>query len=77
MLVEISPSNIEGTDSISVWGAKIPHASRPKNQNIKKKKQKQYCNKFNKDFKNDPYQKNLFEKSYFINALFMPFSFLK
>ena len=38
MLVEISPSNIEGTDSISVWGAKIPHASRPKNQNIKKKK---------------------------------------
>ena len=37
---------------VQVWslvgGAKIPHASRPKNQNIK---QKQYCNKFNKDFK--------------------------
>ena len=29
-------------------GAKIPHASRPKNPN---KKQKQHCNKFNKDFK--------------------------
>ena len=29
-------------------GAKIPHASWPKNQNIK---QNQYCNKFNKDFK--------------------------
>ena len=35
-------------------GAKIPHASRPKNQNIK---QKQYCNKFNKDFKNGPQPK--------------------
>ena len=29
------------------WGAKIPYASRPENQNIK---QGQYCNKFNKDF---------------------------
>ena len=29
-------------------GAKIPHALGPKNKNIK---QKQYCNKFNKDFK--------------------------
>ena len=27
---------------------RFPHASRPKNQNMK---QKQYCNKFNKDFK--------------------------
>ena len=40
MLVETSPSNVEGTDSIAGWGAKIPHASRPKNQNIKKKKTK-------------------------------------
>ena len=30
------------------WGAKIPHTSGPKNQNIK---QKQYYNKFNKDLK--------------------------
>ena len=29
-------------------------ASQPKNQNIK---QKQYCKKFNKDFKNGPHQK--------------------
>ena len=43
-----------GTDSISSWGAKMPHASWPKNQNIK---QKQYCNKFSKDFKNGPHQK--------------------
>jgi len=29
----------------------IPHALRPKEQNIK---QKEYCNRFNKDFKNVP-----------------------
>ena len=38
------------------WEAKIPHACGQKNQNIK---QKQYCNEFNKDFKNGPQQKNL------------------
>ena len=38
----------EGVDSILGWGAKIPHASGTRNQNIK---HKQYCNKFNKDFK--------------------------
>ena len=42
-------------DSIPGQGAKIPHASQQKDQNIK---QKQYYNKFNKDFKNDPHQKN-------------------
>ena len=35
-------------------GAKIPQASGLKTQNIK---QKQYCNKFNKDFKNGPHKK--------------------
>ena len=55
-VVKTSPSNAAGTDSIPGRGAKILHASKPKNQNIK---QKQYCNKFNKDFKNGPYQKNL------------------
>ena len=48
----ISPSNAEAMGSIPEWGAKIPHASQPKNQNIK---QKQYHNKFNKDFKNGPH----------------------
>ena len=38
-----------GTDSILGWGAKTPHALRPKKQNME---QKQYCNKFNKGFKN-------------------------
>ena len=48
-----------GAGSIPGWGAKIPQASGPKNQNIK---QKQYGNKFNKDFKNGPPQKNLKKK---------------
>ena len=49
-----------GTGLIPAWGAKIPHASWPKNQNMK---QKPYCNKFNKDYENVPYQKNLKKKS--------------
>ena len=53
-VVKTSPSNAGGVGSIPGWGAEIPHASWPKNQNIK---QKQYCNKFNKDFKNGPRQK--------------------
>lgn len=36
-------------DSIPVWEAKIPYVSWPKSQIIK---QKQYSNKFNKNFKN-------------------------
>ena len=47
-VVKTSPSNAAGAGSVPGRGAKIPHASRPKNQNIK---QKQYCNTFNKDFK--------------------------
>ena len=43
-VVKTSPSNAGRAGSIPGQGAKIPHASRPKNQNIK---QKQYCNKFN------------------------------
>ena len=55
-LVKTSPSNAGGVGSIPDQGSKIPHASQPKNQNIK---QKQYCNKFDKDFKNGPHQKIL------------------
>ena len=47
-MVKTGPSNAGGAGLIPGWGAKIPHASRPKNQNIK---QKQYCNKLNKDLK--------------------------
>ena len=55
-MVKTSPSSAVGAGSMPGWGAKIPHASWPKNQNIK---QKQYCNEFNKDFKNGPYKKIL------------------
>ena len=59
-VVKTSPSNAAGTGLIPGPGAKIPHASRPKNQNIK---QKQYCNKFNKDFTNGPHKKKkIFKK---------------
>ena len=53
-VVKTSPSNAGGVGSIPGWGAKIPHALGPKNQNIE---QKQYCNTFNKDSKNGPHQK--------------------
>ena len=48
--VKNSPSNAQGAGSAPSWKVEIPHASLPKHQD---KKQKQYCNKFNKDFKND------------------------
>ena len=41
-----------GVGSIPGWGVKIPHALWLKKQNIK---QKQYCNKFNKELKNGPH----------------------
>ena len=44
--------NSGGEGSIPGQGAKIPHASWPKKQSIKQKK---YCKKFNKDFKNGPH----------------------
>ena len=54
-MVAISRSSAEGdVGSIPGWGAGISHDSRPRSQNVK---QKQYCNKFNKDFKNGPHQK--------------------
>ena len=50
-----NPPSIAGDMSLGPsQRAKIPHAPGPKNKNIK---QKQYCNKFNKDFKNGPHQK--------------------
>ena len=56
-MAKTSPSNAGAVGLIPGWGAKIPHDLRPKNI-----KQKQYCNKFNKDFKNGPLQKNLKKK---------------
>ena len=34
-MVGTLPSNAGGASSIPGWGARIPHASRPRNQNIK------------------------------------------
>ena len=52
-MVKTLPSSAGAAGSIPGQGAKIPHASGLKNQNIE---QKRYCNKFNKDFKNGPHQ---------------------
>ena len=49
---KVSPPSARGTDSISGWEAKAPHR---KTETLKTDiKQKQYCDKFNKDFKNGP-----------------------
>ena len=52
-------SSAGGVRSIPGQEVKIPHASQPKNQNIK---QEQYCNKFNEKFKNSPHQNIFFYK---------------
>ena len=67
-MVKTPHSNAGGEGSIPGQGAKIPHASWLKNQNIKKK---QYCNKFNKDFKNDLHQKILKKKTLKVNLKFV------
>ena len=53
-MVKLPPSNAGVAGSIPGSGAEIPPATWPKIQNIK---QKQYCNKFSKDFSNSPHQK--------------------
>ena len=53
-VVKILPFNMGGASSTLGWGVKISHVLWPKNIYIK---QKQYCNKFNKDFKNGLHQK--------------------
>ena len=55
LVVKTSPLSVGSRGSIpGQVRAKIPHATQAKNKN---RKQKQYCNKFNKDFKNGPLQK--------------------
>ena len=51
-MVKTSPHSAGSAGSIRSWGAKILHASGPKNQNTK---QKQYC-KISEDFKDGPDQ---------------------
>ena len=71
-MVKTSPSSAGGVGLIPDQGAKFPPASGPKNQNMK---QRLYCNKFNKDFKNGPHQKKIFKKINF-TCLFLDFFFL-
>ena len=61
-VVKTLPSSTGGSGLIPDQVTKIPHASRPKAQNIK---QKQYCNRFNKGFKNGPHQKKNKNKKIF------------
>ena len=61
-MVGTSPFSAEAVGLIPALRTKIPHVSWPKQTNKQTKKpqnikQKQYCNKFNKDFKNGPHQK--------------------
>ena len=51
-MVKLLPTHAEGVGLNPGPEDKIPHTLRPKTQNIK---QKQYCNKFNEDFKNGPH----------------------
>ena len=44
-VVKTLPSNAAGVGSIPAGGSRVPHASGPRSQN---RKQKQYCNEFNK-----------------------------
>ena len=53
-VVKTLPSSAGREGLITGQGAKIPHVLWPKSQNIK---QKQYRDKFNKDFKNGPHKK--------------------
>ena len=74
-VVKTPPSNARGAGSIPGWRAQIPHASGLKIQNIK---QKQYCNKFNKDFKNGQLKKNSLNKkvSFSVQVFFFFFFFI-
>ena len=55
-MVKILPSRARGVGLVLGRGAEI---SWPQNENIN---QKQYTNKFNEDFKNDPHKKKILEK---------------
>ena len=51
-MIKTLSSSAGGVGLIPGRGAKFPHSSQPKDQNMK---QKQYCNKFNKNFKSGPH----------------------
>ena len=67
-VVNTSSSKARGVGSIPGWGDKIPGWGARSWSNEPDIKQKQYCNKFNKDFKNGPHQK-IFKKCKLKNEL--------
>ena len=69
-MVETSPSGAGGAGSTPGWGAGIPHASRPRSQGME---WRQYCSKFNEDFKNGPHflKKSKNKQSHIIMGLFI------
>ena len=55
-VVKTSPSKAEDVSLIPGQGAKIPDGKpKKKKKKTPNRKHKQYCNKFNKDFKNGPH----------------------
>ena len=62
-MVRILPSSSRSAGSIPGWGAKISYVSWKISQRLKKKKKKQCCNKFNKDFKKWSTSKKSFKKT--------------
>ena len=58
--LHVPMQRVQAPGAVPGQRAKIPHASRPKTQNIT---QKHCCNKFNKDFKNGPHLKKIKEKN--------------
>ena len=58
-VVRTSPSIAAGVGSIPGRAAEIAHVSGPKNQN---RKQKQYCNKFNNNFKKGAHLKRILRR---------------
>ena len=56
-MVKTLPSKAGSVSLIPGPGAKIPHASELKKKKETHPKQKQFCNKSNKEFRNSPHQK--------------------
>ena len=61
-MIDTSSFNTGGVGSISGQGAKIPHALWPR---YKYRKQKQYSNKFDKDFKRMVHIRKIFKRFIF------------
>ena len=59
-MVKTLPSKAGNVSLIPGPGAKIPHASQLTKK--KKRKQKQFCNKSNKEFRKSPHQKKFKSK---------------